>query len=105
MENLNQTTDKQKGTAPPIGTQALQVITGAPSPPGGTGSTPAALPPAPLPPRVTDPVADLPRRSTFFGHLHGGAVTGVTESHPTRSGGCRTRARACSSPSTSGPAT
>ncbi|KAL0448221.1 UNVERIFIED_CONTAM: hypothetical protein Slati_1950000 [Sesamum latifolium] len=64
MENPNQTTNKQKGTAPPIGTQALQVITGAPSLPGVTGSTPAALPPAPLPPRVTDPVADLPRRST-----------------------------------------
>ncbi|KAL0427160.1 UNVERIFIED_CONTAM: hypothetical protein Slati_2890800 [Sesamum latifolium] len=64
MENLNQATDKQKGTAPPIGTQALQVITGAPSPPGGTGSTLAALPPAPLPPRVMDPVADMPRRST-----------------------------------------
>ncbi|KAL0458684.1 UNVERIFIED_CONTAM: hypothetical protein Slati_0495600 [Sesamum latifolium] len=57
-------TDKQKGTAPPIGTQALQVITGAPPLPGVTGSTPAALPPAPLPPRVADPVADLPRRST-----------------------------------------
>ncbi|KAL0373358.1 UNVERIFIED_CONTAM: hypothetical protein Sradi_3251500 [Sesamum radiatum] len=27
-------------------------------------STPTALPPAPLPPRVTDPVADPPRRST-----------------------------------------
>ncbi|KAL0295116.1 UNVERIFIED_CONTAM: hypothetical protein Sradi_6851700, partial [Sesamum radiatum] len=27
-------------------------------------STPAALPPAPLPPRVTDPVADPPRRTT-----------------------------------------
>ncbi|KAL0462033.1 UNVERIFIED_CONTAM: hypothetical protein Slati_0090900 [Sesamum latifolium] len=64
MENLNQATDKQKGTAPPIGTQALQVITGAPSPPGGTGSTPVALPPAPLPPRVTNPVADIPHRST-----------------------------------------
>ncbi|KAL0395046.1 UNVERIFIED_CONTAM: hypothetical protein Slati_4470800 [Sesamum latifolium] len=64
MENLNQTTDKQKGTAPPIGTQALQVITGAPSLHGVTGSTPAALPPAPLPPRLMDHVADLPRRST-----------------------------------------
>ncbi|KAL0402335.1 UNVERIFIED_CONTAM: hypothetical protein Slati_4263400 [Sesamum latifolium] len=64
MENLNQTTDKQKGTTPPIGIQALQVITGAPSLPGVRGSTPAALPPASLPPRVTDPVADLPRRST-----------------------------------------
>ncbi|KAL0431905.1 UNVERIFIED_CONTAM: hypothetical protein Sradi_0816500 [Sesamum radiatum] len=28
-------------------------------------STPVALPPAPLPPRVTDPVVDPPRRSTF----------------------------------------
>ncbi|KAL0428673.1 UNVERIFIED_CONTAM: hypothetical protein Slati_3042100 [Sesamum latifolium] len=64
MKNPNQTTDKQKGTAPPIGTQALQVITGAPPLPGVTGSTPAALLRAPLPPRVTDPVADLPRRST-----------------------------------------
>ncbi|KAL0416239.1 UNVERIFIED_CONTAM: hypothetical protein Slati_3455800 [Sesamum latifolium] len=64
MENPNQTTNKQKGRAPPIGTQALQVITGVPSLPGVTGSTRAALPPAPLPPRVTDPVADLPRRST-----------------------------------------
>ncbi|KAL0427863.1 UNVERIFIED_CONTAM: hypothetical protein Slati_2961100 [Sesamum latifolium] len=36
----------------------------APSLPGVTGSTPAALPPASLPPRVTDPVADLPCRST-----------------------------------------
>ncbi|KAL0458766.1 UNVERIFIED_CONTAM: hypothetical protein Slati_0503800 [Sesamum latifolium] len=63
MENPNQTTDKQKGTAPPVGTQALQVIIGAPSLPGVTGSTPAALPPAPLPLRVTDPVADPPRRS------------------------------------------
>ncbi|KAL0427767.1 UNVERIFIED_CONTAM: hypothetical protein Slati_2951500 [Sesamum latifolium] len=65
MENPNQTTDKQKGTAPPIGTQALQVIIGVPPLPGVTGSTPAALPPAPLPPRVTDPVADPLRRSTF----------------------------------------
>ncbi|KAL0437628.1 UNVERIFIED_CONTAM: hypothetical protein Sradi_0470700 [Sesamum radiatum] len=40
------------------------MIAGAPSLLGVTGSTPAALPPAPLPPRVTDPVADLPRRST-----------------------------------------
>ncbi|KAL0289138.1 UNVERIFIED_CONTAM: hypothetical protein Sradi_7079900 [Sesamum radiatum] len=64
MENPNQTTDKQKGTVPPNGTQALQVITGAPPLPSVTGSTPTALPPTPLPPRVTDPVADLPRRST-----------------------------------------
>ncbi|KAL0412077.1 UNVERIFIED_CONTAM: hypothetical protein Slati_3797400 [Sesamum latifolium] len=64
MENPNQTTDKQKGTTPPIGTQALQVITGTPPLPGVTGSTPAALPPAPLPPRVTNPVADPPRRRT-----------------------------------------
>ncbi|KAL0313320.1 UNVERIFIED_CONTAM: hypothetical protein Sradi_5731300 [Sesamum radiatum] len=64
MKNSNQTTDKQKGTAPPIDPQALQVIAGAPPLPGVTGSTPPALPPAPLPPRVTDPVADLPRRST-----------------------------------------
>ncbi|KAL0373709.1 UNVERIFIED_CONTAM: hypothetical protein Sradi_3286600 [Sesamum radiatum] len=58
------TTDKQKGTAPPISTQALQVIIGAPPLSGVTGSTPAALPPAPLPPRVTDPVADPSCRST-----------------------------------------
>ncbi|KAL0462073.1 UNVERIFIED_CONTAM: hypothetical protein Slati_0094900 [Sesamum latifolium] len=63
MENPNQTTDKQKGTALPIGTQALQVITGAPPLPRVTGSTPAALLPAPLPPRVMDPVADPPHRS------------------------------------------
>ncbi|KAL0320223.1 UNVERIFIED_CONTAM: hypothetical protein Sradi_5283800 [Sesamum radiatum] len=64
MENPNQTTDKQKGTAPPIGTQALQMITGVAPLPGVTGSTPAALPPTPLPLRVTDPVADPPRWST-----------------------------------------
>ncbi|KAL0345686.1 UNVERIFIED_CONTAM: hypothetical protein Sradi_4399900 [Sesamum radiatum] len=64
MENSNQTTDKQKGTAPPVGTQALQVITGVPSLPGVTSSTPSALPPAALPPRVYGPCADLPRRST-----------------------------------------
>ncbi|KAL0405118.1 UNVERIFIED_CONTAM: hypothetical protein Slati_3825700 [Sesamum latifolium] len=64
MENPNQTTDKQKGTAPPIGTQALQVITGAPPLPGVKGSASAALPPAPLPPRVMDLVADPSRRST-----------------------------------------
>ncbi|KAL0313319.1 UNVERIFIED_CONTAM: hypothetical protein Sradi_5731200 [Sesamum radiatum] len=64
MKNPNQATDKQKGIAPPIDSQALQVITGAPPLPGVTGSTPASLPPAPLPPKVTDPVADPPRRST-----------------------------------------
>ncbi|KAL0303126.1 UNVERIFIED_CONTAM: hypothetical protein Sradi_6180700 [Sesamum radiatum] len=64
MKNSNQTTDKQKGTAPPVGTQVLQVITGAPPLPGVTDSTPVALPPAPLPPRVTDPVAVSPRRTT-----------------------------------------
>ncbi|KAL0404556.1 UNVERIFIED_CONTAM: hypothetical protein Sradi_2096400 [Sesamum radiatum] len=64
MKNPNQTTDKQKGTAPPIGTQALQVIAGAPPLLGVTGSAPVALPPASLPPRVTDHAADPPRRST-----------------------------------------
>ncbi|KAL0293341.1 UNVERIFIED_CONTAM: hypothetical protein Sradi_6941900 [Sesamum radiatum] len=64
MKNPNQTIDEQKGTAAPIGIQALQVIAGAPPLPRVTGSTPAALPPAPLPPRVTDPMADPPRRST-----------------------------------------
>ncbi|KAL0413542.1 UNVERIFIED_CONTAM: hypothetical protein Sradi_1555900 [Sesamum radiatum] len=54
MENPNQTIDKQKGTAPSISTQALQVIVGAPPLPGVTGSAPAALPPTFLPPRVTD---------------------------------------------------
>ncbi|KAL0356045.1 UNVERIFIED_CONTAM: hypothetical protein Sradi_4051400 [Sesamum radiatum] len=60
MKNPNQTTDKQKGATPPIGTQALQVISGAPPLPGVTGSPPAAFPPASLPPRVTDPAADPP---------------------------------------------
>ncbi|KAL0320158.1 UNVERIFIED_CONTAM: hypothetical protein Sradi_5277300 [Sesamum radiatum] len=64
MKNPNQTTDKQKGATPPIGTQALQVIAGAPLLPRVTGSAPAALPSAALPPKVTDPAADPPRRST-----------------------------------------
>ncbi|KAL0444254.1 UNVERIFIED_CONTAM: hypothetical protein Slati_2148100 [Sesamum latifolium] len=64
MENPNQTADKQKGVAAPIGTQALQVMTGAPPPPVVTGSVPAALPQASLPPRVMGPAADPPRRST-----------------------------------------
>ncbi|KAL0448563.1 UNVERIFIED_CONTAM: hypothetical protein Slati_1412700 [Sesamum latifolium] len=64
MENPNQAADKQKAVAAPIATQALQVVTGAPPPPVVTGSASAALPQASLPPRVIDPAADPPRRST-----------------------------------------
>ncbi|KAL0449591.1 UNVERIFIED_CONTAM: hypothetical protein Slati_1515500 [Sesamum latifolium] len=64
MENPNQTTDKQKVVASPIGTQALHVIAGAPPPPVVTGSASAALPQASLPPKVTGPTANPPRRST-----------------------------------------
>ncbi|KAL0378513.1 UNVERIFIED_CONTAM: hypothetical protein Sradi_3156800 [Sesamum radiatum] len=64
MENPNQTTDKQKGVATPIGTQALQVMTGAPPPPVVTGSAPAALPLASLSPRIMGPTADPHHRST-----------------------------------------
>ncbi|KAL0411907.1 UNVERIFIED_CONTAM: hypothetical protein Slati_3780400 [Sesamum latifolium] len=39
-------------------------MTGAPPPPVVTGSVPAALPQASLPPRVMGPAADPPRRST-----------------------------------------
>ncbi|KAL0416457.1 UNVERIFIED_CONTAM: hypothetical protein Slati_3477600 [Sesamum latifolium] len=64
MENPNQAADKQKAVAAPIATQVLQVMTGAPPPPVVTGSVPAALPQASLPPRVMGPAADPPRRST-----------------------------------------
>ncbi|KAL0416874.1 UNVERIFIED_CONTAM: hypothetical protein Slati_3519300 [Sesamum latifolium] len=64
MENPNQAADKQKAVAAPIATQALQVMTGASPPPMVTGSVPAALPQASLPPRVMGPVADPPHRST-----------------------------------------
>ncbi|KAL0433289.1 UNVERIFIED_CONTAM: hypothetical protein Slati_2663200 [Sesamum latifolium] len=64
MKNPNQTTDKQKGVASPIGTQALQVIAGAPPPPGATGSASAALPQTSLPPRVMGPAVEPPHRST-----------------------------------------
>ncbi|KAL0402610.1 UNVERIFIED_CONTAM: hypothetical protein Slati_4290900 [Sesamum latifolium] len=60
MENPNQTTDKQMVVASPIGTQALQVIAGAPPPPVVTGSASAALPQASLPPRVMGPAIDPP---------------------------------------------
>ncbi|KAL0416114.1 UNVERIFIED_CONTAM: hypothetical protein Slati_3443300 [Sesamum latifolium] len=55
---------KQKAWAAPFATQALQVMTGAPPLPVVTGSVPAALPQASLPPRVIGPVADPPRRRT-----------------------------------------
>ncbi|KAL0293335.1 UNVERIFIED_CONTAM: hypothetical protein Sradi_6943300 [Sesamum radiatum] len=55
MKNSNQTADKQKGVAAPIGTQVLQVITGAPPPPVVTGSAPATLPQASLSPRIMAP--------------------------------------------------
>ncbi|KAL0385988.1 UNVERIFIED_CONTAM: hypothetical protein Sradi_2993100 [Sesamum radiatum] len=81
MKNPNQTTDKQKGATPPIGTQALQVIAGAPPLPEVTGSAPTALPPASLPPKVMDPAAEPPPEPVF-GHLNGGAVTNLTKSYP-----------------------
>ncbi|KAL0284794.1 UNVERIFIED_CONTAM: hypothetical protein Sradi_3803500 [Sesamum radiatum] len=62
MKNPNQTTDKQKGVASPIGTQALQVMTRTPPTPVVTGSAPAALPQASLSPRIMGPTAD-PHRS------------------------------------------
>ncbi|KAL0411567.1 UNVERIFIED_CONTAM: hypothetical protein Slati_3746400 [Sesamum latifolium] len=55
MENPNQAADKQKAVAAPIATQALQVMTGAPPPPVVTGSVPAALPQASLPPKSHRP--------------------------------------------------
>ncbi|KAL0361605.1 UNVERIFIED_CONTAM: hypothetical protein Sradi_3845000 [Sesamum radiatum] len=64
MKNPNQTADKKKGVAAPIGTQALQVMTGAPPPPVATGSAPVALPQASLSPRIMGPTADPHRRST-----------------------------------------
>ncbi|KAL0463351.1 UNVERIFIED_CONTAM: hypothetical protein Slati_0222700 [Sesamum latifolium] len=64
MKNPNQAADKQKAVAAPIATQALQVMTGAPPPPVVTGSAPAALPQASLPPRVMGLAADPPRQST-----------------------------------------
>ncbi|KAL0402492.1 UNVERIFIED_CONTAM: Pro-Pol polyprotein [Sesamum latifolium] len=64
MENPNHPSDKQKVVVTPSGTQALQVVTGMPPTPVLAGSTPVTLPQAPPPPRVAEPVADPPRRST-----------------------------------------
>ncbi|KAL0367318.1 UNVERIFIED_CONTAM: hypothetical protein Sradi_3621900 [Sesamum radiatum] len=108
MKNPNQTIDKQKVVASPIGTQALQVIAGAPPPPGATGSAPAALPQSSLPPRVMGPATappPSPGSKHVFRYFQGGAVTDLTRSHPTDSCGCPARARAHSSPSTINPTT
>ncbi|KAL0444711.1 UNVERIFIED_CONTAM: hypothetical protein Slati_2193800 [Sesamum latifolium] len=64
MENPNHHSDKQKAVAVPSGTQALQVVAGAPPAPVLAGSTLVTLGPAPPPPRAVGPTTDPPRRST-----------------------------------------
>ncbi|KAL0356460.1 UNVERIFIED_CONTAM: hypothetical protein Sradi_4092900 [Sesamum radiatum] len=64
MENPNHPSDNQKAAAAPGGTQALQVVAGASQAPALAGTTPVALPQAPLLSRVVGSTADPPRRST-----------------------------------------
>ncbi|KAL0426203.1 UNVERIFIED_CONTAM: hypothetical protein Slati_2795100 [Sesamum latifolium] len=100
MENSNQAADKQKAVAAPIATQALQVMTGAPPPPVVTGSVPAVLPQASLPPRVMGPAADPPRRSTSSDTSTEELSPALLGAIQQNSGGCPTRACVCSSPPT-----
>ncbi|KAL0458399.1 UNVERIFIED_CONTAM: hypothetical protein Slati_0467100 [Sesamum latifolium] len=64
MENPNHSSDKQKAVAALSGTQALQVVAGAPPASVLAESTLVTLAPAPPPPRAMGPATDPPRRST-----------------------------------------